>query len=187
MWILMHNCGCGGPALKRPTKPLASDPISDDDVFRLDGTKFVPGDPVVCGTCGKGMRLMDLHPDNFVEEVPAMVAVKISRLKDEALDYAVGVARGLQVGIANRYSLSWNLTGELIEEMRMTFATFGTGPAINGKLHIYPIIAIPGIRGKYHASEGPTHLIAACRCYVLAKMSMDADGEVMIPAALVTQ
>lgn len=117
-----------------------------------------------------------------------LVAVKISRLEGRALDYAVDIARGfpLLAGL-RRYCTSWTMTGELIEEMRMTFATFGTGPAINGKPHIYPIIAIPGIRGKYHASEGPTHLIAACRCYVLAKMSMDADGEVMVPASLVTQ
>lgn len=117
-----------------------------------------------------------------------MVAVKISRLEGRALDYAVTCATGTKpVGILNYYSISWMVTGPLIEELRMTFATFGTGPAINGKPHIYPIIAIPGIRGKYHASEGPTHLVAACRCYVLAKMSMDADGEVMVPASLVTQ
>lgn len=117
-----------------------------------------------------------------------MVAVKISKLQDRALDHAVQQARGLPTtGKIPHYSRTWSMTGQLISELRMTFATFGTGPVINGKEHIYPIIAIPGIRGKYHASEGPTHLIAACRCYVLAKMSMDADGEVMVPASLVTQ
>ena len=118
-----------------------------------------------------------------------MVAVKISKLEGRALDYAVDIARGfpLLAGL-RRYSTSWTMTGPLIDELRMTFATFGTGPALSGQGAVdYPIVCIPGIRGKYYASEGPTHLIAACRCYVLAKMSMDADGEVMIPAALVTQ
>lgn len=116
-----------------------------------------------------------------------MVAVKISRLKGRALDYAVDLAMGFDPAYPP-YSTDWNLTGPLIDELRMTFATFGTGPALSGQGAVdYPIVCIPGIRGKYYASEGPTHLIAACRCYVLAKMSMDADGEVMVPAALVTQ
>lgn len=117
-----------------------------------------------------------------------MVAVKISKLEGKALDHAVTQARSMPTtGRIFSYSQGWDLTGPLIDELRMTFATFGTGPAINGKEHIYPIVAIPGIRGRFYASEGPTHLIAACRCYVLAKMSMDADGEVMVPASLVTQ
>lgn len=119
-----------------------------------------------------------------------MVAVKIARLEGKALDYAVGLARGLVGDCGNRYSTSWALTGPLIEELRMTFATFGTGPAINGKPHIYPIVCIPAnsLRNSYYvAAEGPTHLIAACRCYVFAKMTMDKDGEVMVPASLVTQ
>jgi hypothetical protein len=130
-----------------------------------------------------------------------MVAVKISRLEGKALDYATAQAAGEEYSrICSDYgdvnsvytelfepSTDWAVCGPLIIELRMTFATFGTGPIINGKEHIYPIIAIPGIRGKYHASEGSTHLIAACRCYVLAKMSMDADGEVMVPVSLVTQ
>ncbi len=118
-----------------------------------------------------------------------MVAVKISKLEGRALDHAVAQARGLPTtGRIFHYSQGWDLTGRLIDELRMTFATFGTGPALSGQGAVdYPIVCIPGIRGKYYASEGPTHLIAACRCYVLAKMSMDADGEVMVPASLVTQ
>lgn len=121
-----------------------------------------------------------------------LVPVKISKLEGFALDWAVHIACGLdpECGAYSTkpYSAEWSCIGPLISEMRMTFATFGTGQAVSGiGAEDFPIIAIPGIRGKYHASEGPTHLVAACRCYVLAKMSMDADGEVMIPAALVTQ
>lgn len=118
-----------------------------------------------------------------------MVAVKISKLQGRVLDHAVQQARGLPTtGKIPHYSRTWSMIGPLISELRMTFATFGTGKSVSGHgADDFPIVAIPGIRGKYHASEGPDHLIAACRCYVLAKMSMDADGEVMIPASLVTQ
>lgn len=119
-----------------------------------------------------------------------MVAVKISKLEGRALDHAVAQARGLPTtGRIPHYSKTWALVGPLIDELRLTFASFGTGPAINGRPHIYPIVCIPAnSKSSYYvAAEGPTHLIAACRSYVFAKMTMDKDGEVMVPASLVTQ
>lgn len=120
-----------------------------------------------------------------------MVAVKISKLEGKALDHAVAQARGQST--AERifpYSQGWDLTGPLIEELQMNFATLGGQCRNRSRSKTNPplrIVAMPGIADRYHSMDGPTHLIAACRCYVLAKMSMDADGEVMVPASLVTQ
>lgn len=144
-----------------------------------------------------------------------MVAVKISRLEGRALDYAVSKAAdykpffiedepgesywasqvrsgGYQEISYGGFSPStyWDQCGPLIEELQMNFATLGGQCRNRSRRETNPplrIVAMPGIADRYHSMDGPTHLIAACRCYVLAKMSMDSDGEVMVPAALVTQ
>jgi hypothetical protein len=131
-----------------------------------------------------------------------MVAVKISRLTGIALDWAVARALelpltaeacqtdmiliGTGIGDLRRFSPSsdWNHIGPLILKWRMNFATLGTKDAA-GKSG--PVVAKPGIPGRYYPMDGQDHMVAASRCIVLAKMSMDSDGEMLIPTSLVTQ
>ena len=129
-----------------------------------------------------------------------MVTVKISRLMGVALDWAVARATdlplppeanqgdmiliGTGIGDLRRFSptTDWTHIGPLILKWRINFATLGKDPAKLG-----PVVAMPGIAGRYHSMDGPDHLVAACRCIVLAKMSMDPDGEILIPSSLVTR
>jgi hypothetical protein len=64
-------------------------------------------------------------------------------------------------------SLDWNQGGPLIDKHRISFVTNGTGPS--DEQGNEPIVAIAGGL-NWKACEGKTHLIAACRAVVAAKL-----------------
>lgn len=129
--------------------------------------------------------------------------IKTSELEGAALDWATGVAvKGPDCVIyeddgshvsAHSYhekttsgywhgwmpSTQWSQGGPLIDEHGISFATVGTGPRdASGKEPVVSIIS--GIDGGI--GQGPTHLIAACRAIVAAKLGDNVD----VPDALVT-
>lgn len=82
---------------------------------------------------------------------------------------------------AQKYSPStdWSQGGPLIDAHSISFATIGTGRRdANGKEPVVSIIS--GVDGG--VGQGPTHLIAACRAIVHAKVGESVE----IPDDLVT-
>lgn len=112
-----------------------------------------------------------------------MIEVKTAELIGPALDWAVALATGryMQEDLRHRApvthdtrdpelwrpSLIWSHGGPLIEKYRVSFVTIGTGP--EDEEGNEPIVALTsGLH--YKACEGKTHLIAACRAIVAAKL-----------------
>jgi hypothetical protein len=116
-----------------------------------------------------------------------MIEVKTAELSGPALRWAVAQAEGLEVTIhppaygnghrlavngrteAYRPDMDWSQSGPLIEKHRIGFG-------------LYPnaYFACTGLNDCGGEASGPTHLIAACRAIVSAKL-----GEtVAVPAEL---
>lgn len=129
-----------------------------------------------------------------------LVAVKTSDLSGAALDWAVAIAEFGKVyvypdggvcppngtismndddgslwtnigefhhGAGWAPSADWSQGGPLIDKHRISFVTTGTGPS--DEQGNEPIVAIAGGL-NWKACEGKTHLIAACRAAVAAKL-----------------
>lgn len=123
-----------------------------------------------------------------------MVKVKYDALTDRALDWAVAkcvwsdrevyidiwpsckrievpVSPGAEVKFVYNPTINWEQGGALIDRERLSFVTSGTGPKdpVTG---LEPVVCI-GSACK--AAQGPTHLIAAMRCYVRSKLGDEID------------
>lgn len=123
------------------------------------------------------------------------VKVKTQDLSGAALDWAVAKAEGfepmifpmsrMEVAVSEgrhpngsfsargcNYSTDWSQGGPLIEKYRVSFATMGTGPEDEDGNE--PVVAITsGL--NYKACNGKTHLIAACRAIVAARLGDEVD------------
>lgn len=69
MWELIHKAGCQGICWYRTTKPELSTPLDEKECFNLDGTPVQRTQSVICQSCGKGLALSEVHPDNWQEVV----------------------------------------------------------------------------------------------------------------------
>ena len=104
--------------------------------------------------------------------------IKTSELIEEALDWAVGVVEGLGdiapevLVMSYMPSNNWATCGPLIEKYRISFVTIGTGP--EDEQGNEPIVALTsGLH--YKACQGKTHLVAACRAIVAARLGDEVD------------
>jgi hypothetical protein len=114
-----------------------------------------------------------------------MQEVKTVDLAGPALDWAIAQIEGVEVAIAapqygtgwrvykpnfgGKYSPStdWAFGGPLVEKHRISFVTHGTGP--DDEDGNEPIVALTsGL--NYRALAAKTHLLAACRAIVAAKL-----------------
>lgn len=120
--------------------------------------------------------------------------VKTAGLANRALDFAAKKARG-DIGIIvvregiwldhdkHRYSTDWSQGGPLIAEAKMDFAHYKRFRADGVKEHVYlarhqPVFTFQNYSSEMAApieAEGLTHLVAACRCYVLWKLGAEVD------------
>lgn len=67
MWELIHKTGCQGICWYRTTKPELSTPVDEKECFNLDGTPVQRTQNVIYQSCGKGLVLSEVHPDNWQE------------------------------------------------------------------------------------------------------------------------
>jgi hypothetical protein len=99
--------------------------------------------------------------------------IKVSELKERALDWAVTMAEnwaGADFEV-KPYSTDWAQGGPIIERECIGLR----GPSIRGNAWA-AFIDLSGIsQGPQHRHTGPTPLIAAMRCYVASKLGDTVD------------
>ena len=107
--------------------------------------------------------------------------VKVCELTGAALDWAVAsiecdegwLARHLHLLHTMSYSTDWSQGGPIVDRLFVEFGVSRADPILYAaKLYV---------DDKRHIMHGPTHLIAAMRCYVASKLGDEVD----VPPALI--
>lgn len=74
MWTLMHVNGCGGPAVKRTSRPEPDEPFvfEINGLFHVDGSPVKEDDPMICDSCRRPIwPLLDGYDrDHWVQGEP---------------------------------------------------------------------------------------------------------------------
>ena len=68
MFILIHENGCGGVCYKRELMPELKTPLDEKHCFNLDGSPIDRTQPVICQSCGRNLKLSEIHPKYWREE-----------------------------------------------------------------------------------------------------------------------
>jgi len=103
-----------------------------------------------------------------------MTKHKVSELEGALLDAAVAKAEGRLEAWWNTneaYSVEWSDGGPIIERERISFHVYA------GDVTAYVRAGFAGgeITGDAGSESGPTHLVAAMRAYVAAKLGEEID------------
>lgn len=64
-YYLLHSA-CGQTAFFFTKKPEYGDPVSAETIIKIDGTQPIPGEDIVCGSCGESLSGSDLNIDNIL-------------------------------------------------------------------------------------------------------------------------
>lgn len=97
--------------------------------------------------------------------------IKTADLIDEALDWAVATAQGIDIPYTVPFSSVWMYGGPIIDREKISIRQWDNVPDV----HAY----LP--EGDW--VSGPTPLIAAMRCFVMSKLG----DEVEVPKELIKQ